>query len=163
METGEVRPRRSSRTKRIPNGHAEPIPNGNGTAPTPKRSSSRTKKADLGRMVEHSVDELFDARKFVNQIHDFQKAEVDGGILPAFDDGEGEKLERKELGRERKRKKVAEREQAIKRRKIGGEVGEKEAILSMKRSSASLLAHVGFEGVYGACCLGVWCIEIGLM
>jgi hypothetical protein len=83
-------------------------------------------------------------------IQDWQRYyELDGmGPVPA-------PLEPPELERERrtqdradnKRKRQETRTQASAREKQGGEVGE-EAALSMKRATASILAHVGFEGMF---------------
>ena len=148
MTSVETRTWRSSRAKRksfLPNG--SPL-----IHESPRRPPSliHSKPASLENIVHKSVDRLFQARKVVNQIQDFQKAEQEGGILPVFDNGEEEKARRKEESDERKRKRKNEREEAIKRRRAGGEVGETEAILTLKKASAAMLAHAGFEGALGA-------------
>lgn len=125
------------------------LPNGNGVA-SPDRPPSLvpSKPVSLERVVHRTVDKLFDTRKLATQISEFQKAEVEGLILPPYDDGEQDRLLQREEASERKRKKRTEREEAAKRRRVGGEVGEREAALKLKKASAAMLAHVGFEGAF---------------
>ena len=126
------------------------IPNGDDDRPkTPSLVSP--KPISLESVIHRSVDKLCEARRVVGKIQDFQRIEAEGGLLPLpnrDDEDETKEAERKERV-ERKRKRKAEGVEAKKRRKTGGEVGEPEAVHAMKKTTAGMLAHAGFEGERG--------------
>ena len=103
----------------------------------------------LENVMHRSVDKLFEARKVMGQINEWQRIEADGGILLSLKMLEVEEKERaREEQTERKRRRNLEFEEARKKRKEGGEVGDREAAFVMKKATASVLAHSGFEGMY---------------
>lgn len=106
----------------------------------------KPKPIDLETVIHRSVDKLYEARNIVYKIQEWQKAETDGSVLPPRMNEtlmlERERVEREERNRVRR----MEMGHARKRRKLGGEVGEEEAALGMKRATASMLAHAGFDG-----------------
>jgi transcriptional activator SPT7 len=105
------------------------------------------KAVNLESVMNRSVDKLFEARRIMGQIHDWQRIESEGGVLPNLRLMEAEEKERakeeKEAWRQQRR---TEAEEKKKRHKAGGEVGELEAVLSMKKAAANVLALSGFEG-----------------
>ncbi|ORX39969.1 hypothetical protein BD324DRAFT_648586 [Kockovaella imperatae] len=113
---------------------------------TPALESPRPVK--LESLVHRSVDRLIEARKLMNQIQDFQRIELEGGILPPIQrfDEKLERERRREERAERRAREKVERMEARKRASNGGEMGEEEAVMNIRRSTAGLLAHAGFEG-----------------
>jgi transcriptional activator SPT7 len=111
------------------------------------RGEVRVRAVNLGHVVYDSVEKLSKTRKLVMQTLEFQRAEAEGGILPVLegDDERIAQLERRER-RVRRRKQVLELHEGKKRRRIGGDVGEREAVEAMKKVTAGMLAHSGFEG-----------------
>jgi transcriptional activator SPT7 len=111
-----------------------------------------SKPVNLTTKIHKNVDTLFNIRKTVHQIQDWQKAENEGLPLP-IPRPHLEKEERRrtlEQSRDRKRRRKEERGEAKKRIKSGGEVGEEEAALQVRGGTASLLAQAGFEGIFGS-------------
>lgn len=106
----------------------------------------KSKPRSLESVVLRSIDKLSEARKYINQVQEFQRAELEGGVLPPLDLGETSRAVRKEERAARHRRRQLERAEAQERAEQGGEVGETEAAFALKRSSAALLAHAGFEG-----------------
>jgi len=105
------------------------------------------KPVKLEKVILQSVNKLNEARKVMGLIHDWQRLEMEGGLLPNIKMIEAaDKAQMNELRRERKRVRKEEAEEANKRRKMGGRIGEKEAAHSMRKAAAGLLAHAGFEG-----------------
>jgi transcriptional activator SPT7 len=107
------------------------------------------KPINLTTKIHKNVDTLFNIRKTVHQIQDWQKAENEGLPLP-ITRPHIEKEERRrtlEQSRERKRRRKEERIEAKKRMRVGGEVGEEEAALEARGATASMLAQAGFEGM----------------
>lgn len=119
-------------------------------SPTRERTPPlvRSKPRSLEGVVLRSIDKLSEARKFINQVHEYQRAELEGGVPPPLDLGESSRAARKEERAARHRRRQLEREEARERAEQGGEVGETEAAFALKRSSAALLAHAGFEGAF---------------
>jgi transcriptional activator SPT7 len=138
------------KSPRIPKRKRIPVSNGhshiNGQPKTPPLDHSRA--VDLGGAIYRSVDKLNEARKVQGLIHDWQKAEIDGAALPPSPAVQfaAIKAQARIEKRDRKRSRAEAAEEASKRRKIGQEVGEKEAAYTLKKASAGLLAHAGFEG-----------------
>ena len=66
--------------------------------------------------------------------------------MPPFNDGKEERWRRRREAEVRKRKRRINMLEAIERNRLGGEVGGQEAVLAMKKATAGLLAHAGFEG-----------------
>ncbi|EIW69413.1 hypothetical protein TREMEDRAFT_62279 [Tremella mesenterica DSM 1558] len=131
-----------SRSKRKRN-----TPMGMDTSPDRPPSLVPSKSVKLENLIQQRVDKLFESRKIVNAVSEFQRMELEGVIPPRlrFDDGI-ERNQRRRDRLERKQKMHEERIEAKKRRRLGGEVGEKEAVLGMRSVSARMLAHAGFEG-----------------
>ncbi len=103
----------------------------------------------LETLVHRNVDKLHQARRVMHQIQDFQRMEAEDAVLPDFAAIEvREKAREKEERIERKRRRAEEAIEAKKRRKLGGDVGAKEATLTLKRATAGMLAHAGFEGEF---------------
>lgn len=112
----------------------------------PSYKKPRRKPIHLETVIHRSVDKLFEARHVVHKIQEWQKAEMDGSVLPPrLNEQLVQERERAER-EERKRIRKVEVGHARKRRKSGGEVGEEEAALGMERATASMLAHAGFDG-----------------
>lgn len=128
----------------------DPLMNGNGlptSAPEPASPrSAKRRPVSLEKTVHGAVESLSEARRVMYQIGEFQRIEQEGGVLPPIEKFGWDKQVKKEQVAARKRKRKEEREMADKRRKTGGEVGELEAEMSVKRASAGMLAHVGFDG-----------------
>lgn len=121
----------------------------------PELVHSTPKPVNLSNVIHRSVDSLFDIRKTVGKIHDWQKAEHEGILLPPpkpHVEREERRLAKQEWN-ERKRRRREERSEAKKRSRQGGEVGEKEAALSMRLATGSMLAQAGFEGMSEVCLL----------
>ncbi|WOO84408.1 Transcriptional activator spt7 [Vanrija pseudolonga] len=137
--------RRGSMSPKQPNGT-------NGTARRPRSDSEPpalipSKPVSLERLVHKSIDSLAETRRTMNLIQEWQRFEIEGGPPPP--PLEPPDLERKRKAEEQadlKRKRKEARVEANKRRRMGGEVGEEEATLSLKRAVAGMLAHAGFEG-----------------
>jgi transcriptional activator SPT7 len=118
------------------------------TTPTSTRVL-HSKPVNLTTKIHRNVDTLFNIRKTVNQIQDWQKAENEGLPLP-IPRPHLEKEERRqelELRNERKRRRAVEKVETKKRIKMGGEVGEEEAALSVRAATGSMLAQAGFDGM----------------
>jgi len=108
-----------------------------------------SKPVNLTTKIHRNVDTLFNIRKTVNQIQDWQKAENEGLPLP-IPRPHIEKEERRqelELRNERKRRRAEEKAETKKRIRSGGEVGEEEAALSVRAATGSMLAQAGFDGM----------------
>ncbi|WRT67212.1 uncharacterized protein IL334_004178 [Kwoniella shivajii] len=120
----------------------------------PKRENSRNvsgiqkkKSTNTKRMIHNSVDKLHDARQVIHRIQEFQRIESEGGLLPSRElETKTEKMIREEEKLERRYTRKMEKDLARERQKQGGEIGEEEATLELKKASAGLLAHAGFEG-----------------
>jgi transcriptional activator SPT7 len=109
-------------------------------------SITKAKPISLGRTIQTTVDKLFQTRQDAARIVDIQRIEADGGVLPPLVDEKEERRANRMEHSARKRKRKAEKGEADQRRAAGGEMGEEEAALAMKRAGASLLAHAGFDG-----------------
>ena len=107
-----------------------------------------TRAVSLSKVVHRSVDRLCEARRVVQQIQDFQRIQAEGGQLsilhPVEDDEWNEREKQERIHRRRRRK--DDSKNARKRRIIGRETGEPEAVMVLKKNTASMLAHAGFEG-----------------
>lgn len=117
--------------------------------PSGARRSSRIRSRGAVRLesqVLDSVENLAEANRVIGKIAEFQRLEVEGGVMPPVERFDWKKVAKREEMQDRKRVIKAERVEARKRRRLGGEVGEAEATHTMKRASAGLLAHAGFEG-----------------
>lgn len=117
--------------------------------PVSSRRSARIRSkgaVDLEASVLAGASSLAESSRVYGKILDFQRLEVEGGILPPIERFELSQAARREEKQERKRAIRTERVEARKRRRIGGEVGDAEAVQSVKRASAGLLAHAGFDG-----------------
>jgi transcriptional activator SPT7 len=113
----------------------------------PKHPRTKSRQViQLETVVHRSVDKLFEARQVVNRIQEWQKAETEGGILPPKLNEQVIMERERSEEKERRRIRRDEGKHARKRRKLGGEVGEEEAAVGMKRATASMLAHAGFDG-----------------
>lgn len=108
------------------------------------------KAVNLEDAIHRNVDRLNEARNVMGLIHDWQRIEAEGGVLPP-NPAVQQAAHRAQARSEREERKRARREEdmeASKRRRLGGEVGEQEATQTLKKASAGLLAHAGFEGQY---------------
>lgn len=106
------------------------------------------KPVNLTNVVHRSADHLADIRKSVAKIHDFQKAENEGYLIPPpkpHVEREERRVAKQEWN-ERKRRRKEDRAEARKRARQGGEVGEREAAFSVRQATAGMLAQAGFEG-----------------
>lgn len=110
------------------------------------RRHAKAKPINLEDVIHRSVDKLFDARQAVNRIQEWQKIEMEGGVLPPRVNENVVAKRAEEEERVRRTRRKVESGHAKKRRKLGGEVGEEEAALGMKKATAAMLAHAGFEG-----------------
>ncbi|WVQ98831.1 hypothetical protein IAU59_005962 [Kwoniella sp. CBS 9459] len=115
---------------------------------TKEGSKDRSQKPlSVKNVVHRTVDRLHDARQLIHRIHEFQRIENEGGILPSREImTEKERITKQEEKAQRVEVRKLEKKEVVRRKKEGGEVGEAEAALSLKRASAGLLAHAGFEG-----------------
>ncbi|WVF72103.1 hypothetical protein IAT40_006915 [Kwoniella sp. CBS 6097] len=112
-----------------------------------RKSKQRIKPISVKKVVHRTVDRLHDARQLIHRIHEFQRIENEGGILPSRElVTEKERITKQEERARRVEMRTAEKKEVMGRKKEGGEVGEEEAALGLKRASAGLLAHAGFEG-----------------
>jgi transcriptional activator SPT7 len=103
---------------------------------------------NLETVIHRTVDELHTSRSIINSIYDWQRLEAEGGAIPPIKRFDREKEIRREEEAERKRVNREEGAEASKRRKLGGEVGERQAALGAKRATAGMLAHAGFDGEF---------------
>nr|XP_019042309.1 hypothetical protein I302_08911 [Kwoniella bestiolae CBS 10118]OCF21239.1 hypothetical protein I302_08911 [Kwoniella bestiolae CBS 10118] len=133
--------------KRIKRSHPHgKIPNGDVISPK-KGKKSRDGPVNIRRMVHSTVEKLHESRTTMNRIQEFQRVELEGGVLPSRElESQKEKLMKKEEKYQRSLAREEDLEKIKERRKAGGEVGEEEAVGELKRASAALLAHSGFEG-----------------
>lgn len=130
-------------TRRRPSGHDDQA-NGHESRTPPL---DPPKPVKLENVILRSVDKLNEARKVMGLIQDWQRIETDGGLLPNIRMiEEMERQQQREQRMDRKRVRKEETEEANKRRKIGGQIGEREAAHTMRKAAASMLAHAGFEG-----------------
>ncbi|WVQ78346.1 hypothetical protein IAT38_000431 [Cryptococcus sp. DSM 104549] len=137
----------------IVNGHSD-VPNGDASSsshpapPTSHDPSSPTKPLSVKNLVYRTVNNLNSMRQAMNKIHEFQRIENEGGLLPArsLEPTEEEKELEEEERHERRERRRAERVEADARRREGGEVGQEEAVGVVKQCAAGMLAHAGFEG-----------------
>lgn len=110
-----------------------------------------SKPLSMERVVHRAIDKLTDARKTMHTIQELQRYYEGDGTDPEPQPLESLESVRAGLAqqdRELKRKRAEARTEANARRKAGGEVGGTEAALELKRSTASLLAHAGFDGMW---------------
>lgn len=118
-----------------------------GRSPSKTPSLVPSKQVKLESTIRSSVDKLFEAKKVMGHIHEWQRLEIEGGIPPRWDPNDPvEKEGRRQERLERKQREHEEGLESRKRRKLGGEVGEAEAVLSMRKATANMLAHSGFDG-----------------
>ncbi|OCF45433.1 hypothetical protein I317_00679 [Kwoniella heveanensis CBS 569] len=138
------------------------LPNGDGPPRTTSISPLKTKKpldktqeepkqrkkpVSVKKVVHRTVGRLHDVRQVIHRIHEFQRIENEGGILPSRQlVTEQERTTKEKERAERAELRKAEKVEVMGRKRGGGEVGEEEAALCLKRASAGLLAHAGFEG-----------------
>ena len=126
------------------NGHSPHSPG------TPSRAYAKpeNKLVNLQRRVEKNVDKLFEARKVMGQILDWQRLETEGAPLPRpFNFNDPVEKEKRRIAKAKRKASARTEIQGKKqRRKSGGEVGEAEAAISIKKATAGMLAHAGFEG-----------------
>lgn len=148
--------RGKKRRKLQPNGNGNGNGNGsatnllylNGHSPpssTPSLESPRPVK--LGNVVHRNVEDICEARKLMHQIQDWQRIEMEGGVLPSVQRF-NEKADRKKRKRARVESRAREKqmkEEGRKRAKEGGEMGEEEAVMNIRRAAVGMLAHAGFE------------------
>lgn len=149
----------SMKRRRVRARSASPRVNGNGEAgeehdagaqheaPTPALEPS--KPLSIERVVHRAVDKLSDARKTMNTIQEYQRYVEGDGTDPEplpLEPVESVRARYAEERQSSKRKRKEAKEEADERLETGGEVGEEEAAYSLKRASASLLAHAGFDG-----------------
>ena len=134
--------RKSSRT----NGGTLGLDGHSPPSQTPSLLSPRPVK--LERLVHRNVDKLFEARRLMGQIQDWQRIEREGGVLPPVQKF-NRKLEREQRRAERASRRDQEDEYGAERKtkvQLGGEIGEAEAVAGIRRATAGMLAHAGFEG-----------------
>ncbi|BEJ14424.1 hypothetical protein CspHIS471_0401910 [Cutaneotrichosporon sp. HIS471] len=108
-----------------------------------------SKPVSLARVVDRAIDKITDARKTMHTIQELQRYYEGDGTDPEPQPLEPLESVRSGLTKQRKelkRKRMETRTEGETRRKSGGEVGGTQAVLEMKRSTASLLAHAGFDG-----------------
>ncbi|KAK4686338.1 transcriptional activator SPT7, partial [Tremellales sp. Uapishka_1] len=120
-----------------------PIESGDGDS-VPSLTKSRP--VSMEKTVLRTVDKLFETRYDAHRILEWQRIEAEGGCLTNHLADEEEEKQKEEERIDRKRKRRVERGESRKRRKSGGEVGEREGVLGMKKACSGLLAHAGFEG-----------------
>lgn len=149
-----------------------PLPNGIASrppppSPSPSPSPSTTAKPHLHpkdgppdkplsasvcvsvkAVVRRTINNLNAARQAMHRITEFQRIEAEGGILPprGLSPTPAEKEKQQEERCEREEFRRMENKAARERRNAGGEVGQEEAVKVMKKCSAGMLAHAGFEG-----------------
>lgn len=149
-----------------------PLPNGIASrppppSPSPSPSPSTTAKPHLHpkdgppdkplstsvcvsvkAVVRRTINNLNAARQAMHRITEFQRIEAEGGILPprGLSPTPAEKEKQQEERCEREEFRRIENKAARERRNAGGEVGQEEAVKVMKKCSAGMLAHAGFEG-----------------
>ena len=84
----------------------------------------------------------------MNQIQDWQRTEMEGGVLPPIQrfNEKADRRKRKRAWMELREREKEMREEGRGRAKDGGEVGEEEAVMKIRRATAGMLAHAGFEG-----------------
>ncbi|OXG85835.1 transcriptional activator SPT7 [Cryptococcus neoformans Gb118] len=99
-------------------------------------------------VVRRTINNLNAARQAMHRITEFQRIEAEGGILPprGLSPTPAEKEKQQEERCEREEFRRMENKAARERRNAGGEVGQEEAVKVMKKCSAGMLAHAGFEG-----------------
>lgn len=143
------------RSPRIPKRKKTPKINGHSHLPgeTSPPPLDHSKAVNLESAIHHNIDRLNDTRKVMGLIHDWQRIEVEGGALPPKPELQfaADKAQAAIQREERKRLRLEESSESNKRRKLGGEVGEKQAAQTLKKASAGLLAHAGFEGEFLPC------------
>ncbi|WVQ87371.1 hypothetical protein IAS59_001095 [Cryptococcus gattii] len=134
---------------RLPNGIASA---GGGEALHSGHDKKKKKKATVSvkAVVRRTISNLNAARQAMQRITEFQRIEADGGgILPprrlSPTPAEKEKAEEEQTTRcdSLRIENKAARERRMRK---GGEVGQEEAVRVMKKCSAGMLAHAGFEG-----------------
>ncbi|WWC69373.1 uncharacterized protein I206_103312 [Kwoniella pini CBS 10737] len=129
--------KRSSRTGTLSDGNGSLV-----ISPGKKK-----KKINLKKIIDQTVNKLHDARNTIHRIQEFQRIEMEGGLLPSRElESEKEKLIKREERLERSLLRKEESGRSKQRKKEGGEIGQEEATLELKKASAGLLAHSGFEG-----------------
>lgn len=122
-------------------------PNGSSNRPHADRPPGFPETVVLKKAVHRAVDKLNEGRRIMHQIGEWQRIEAEGGMLPpAILDDPDLKDRHKGDALDLRRRREEEKGHAVKRRKFGGEIGEKEAAMALKKAAASMLAHAGFEG-----------------
>lgn len=120
-----------------------------------KKTTTTTTTVSVKAVVRRTINNLNAARQAMQRITEFQRIEAEGGgggigILhpprglsptPAEKEkAEEERIERRDF---RRMENKAARERRLTQ---GGQVGQEEAVRVMKKCSAGMLAHAGFEG-----------------
>lgn len=131
---------------RLPNG----IASGGDSEALHSGHDKKKKAVSVKAVVRRTINNLNAARQAMQRITEFQRIEADGGgILPprglSPTPAEKEKAEDERIER---RDSLRIENKAARERRItqGGEVGQEEAVRVMKKCSAGMLAHAGFEG-----------------
>nr|KIR85585.1 transcriptional activator SPT7 [Cryptococcus tetragattii IND107] len=131
---------------RLPNG----IASGGDSEALHSEHDKKKKAVSVKAVVRRTINNLNAARQAMQRITEFQRIEADGGgILPprglSPTPAEKEKAEDERIER---RDSLRIENKAARERRItqGGEVGQEEAVRVMKKCSAGMLAHAGFEG-----------------
>ncbi|KAK6902974.1 hypothetical protein L486_06429 [Kwoniella mangroviensis CBS 10435] len=120
--------------------------NGNDPTSSPKKVN-RGKPVNMRKTIHGTVNRLHESRMLINRIQEFQRIELEGGILPSRElQTQKEKLIKKEEAYQRSLARQEELERSKERQKAGGEVGDQQAALELKKATAAMLAHSGFEG-----------------
>ncbi|KAE8541103.1 hypothetical protein D1P53_002457 [Cryptococcus gattii VGV] len=118
--------------------------------PLHDKKKEKKKAVSVKAVVRRTINNLNAARQAMQRITEFQRIEADGGgILPprglSPTPAEKEKAEEERIER---RDSLRTENKAARERRLreGGEVGQEEAVRVMKKCSAGMLAHAGFEG-----------------
>lgn len=120
----------------------------------PRRGMQKKNKnkatVSVKAVVRRTIHNLNAARQAMQRITEFQRIEADGGgILPprrlSPTPAEKEKAEEERIGRGDSRR-IENKAARERRMRKGGQVGQEEAVRVMKKCSAGMLAHAGFEG-----------------
>lgn len=114
----------------------------------PDKPLSTSVCVSVKAVVRRTINNLNAARQAMHRITEFQRIEAEGGILPprGLSPTPAEKEKQQEERCEREEFRRMENKAARERRNAGGEVGQEEAVKVMKKCSAGMLAHAGFEG-----------------
>lgn len=115
-----------------------------------QKNKNKATAVSVKAVVRRTIHNLNAARQAMQRITEFQRIEADGGgILPprglSPTPAEKEKAEEERIGRGDSRR-IENKAARERRMRKGGEVGQEEAVRVMKKCSAGMLAHAGFEG-----------------